>query len=153
DKVTVVAAGVTLFEALKAADALKQQGIGITVIDAYSVKPLGKQIIKEAAQKTGNTVITVEDHYPEGGLGDAVAGELSADGFKLQKGDLRAWKFGAWSFSGAWGLERGVSCAAHSSFLRPGAVWPAPAFAAFASAFRRRTVAPSVAMKSPGQFL
>jgi transketolase len=85
DKVTVVAAGVTLFEALKAADALKQQGIGVTVIDAYSIKPLGKQIIKDAAQKTGNTVITVEDHYPEGGLGDAVAGELSADGIKVHK--------------------------------------------------------------------
>ena len=52
DKVTVVAAGVTLFEALKAADALKAEGIGITVIDAYSVKPLAKDVIKAAAQKT-----------------------------------------------------------------------------------------------------
>ncbi len=85
DKVTVVAAGVTLFEALKAADALKGEGIGITVIDAYSIKPLGKDTIKAAAQKTGNTVITVEDHYPEGGLGDAVAGELSVDGIKVHK--------------------------------------------------------------------
>ena len=66
DKVTVVAAGVTLFEALKAADALKTQGIGITVIDAYSIKPLGKDVIKAAAQKTNNLVVTVEDHYAEG---------------------------------------------------------------------------------------
>ncbi len=85
DKVTVVAAGVTLFEALKAADALKKEGIGITVVDAYSIKPLGKDVIKAAAQKTNNVVITVEDHYLEGGLGDAVAGELSLDGIKVHK--------------------------------------------------------------------
>jgi transketolase len=85
DKATVVAAGVTLHEALKAADALKAEGIGITVIDAYSIKPLGKKEILAAAKKTGNTVITVEDHYSEGGLGDAVAGELSAEGVKVHK--------------------------------------------------------------------
>jgi transketolase len=85
DKVTVVAAGVTLYEALKAADALKSEGIGITVIDAYSIKPLAKDVIKTAAKKTKNLVVTVEDHYIEGGLGDAVAGELSADGVKVHK--------------------------------------------------------------------
>jgi transketolase len=85
DKVTVVAAGVTLHEALKAADTLKAEGIGITVIDAYSVKPLGREAILPAAKKTRNTVVTVEDHYVEGGLGDAVAGELSADGIKVHK--------------------------------------------------------------------
>ncbi|HEV2434574.1 MAG TPA: transketolase [Verrucomicrobiae bacterium] len=85
DKATVVAAGVTLFEALKAADALKNEGIGITVLDAYSIKPLGKDVILAAAKKTNHTVITVEDHYTEGGLGDAVAGELSVDGVKVHK--------------------------------------------------------------------
>lgn len=85
DKVTVVGAGVTLHEALKAADALKAEGIGITVIDAYSVKPLGADVIKAAAQKTNNLVITVEDHYMEGGIGDAVAGELSSAGIKVHK--------------------------------------------------------------------
>lgn len=85
DKATVVAAGVTLHEALKAADALKQEGIGITVIDAYSIKPLAKDVILSAAQKTNHTVITVEDHYAEGGLGDAVAGELSVEGIKVHK--------------------------------------------------------------------
>src|SRR5258706_3913688 len=60
-------------------------GIGVTVIDAYSIKPLGKDVIKAAAQKTNNLVLTVEDHYAEGGLGDAVAGELSADGVKVHK--------------------------------------------------------------------
>ncbi|MEY4916613.1 MAG: Transketolase [Verrucomicrobiota bacterium] len=85
DKVTIVGAGVTLFEALKAADTLKAEGINVTVIDAYSIKPLGKKEILAAAKKTGNTVITVEDHYPEGGLGDAVAGELSSEGIKVHK--------------------------------------------------------------------
>jgi len=85
DKITVVAAGVTLFEALKAVETLAKEGIGITVIDAYSIKPLGKEVIRSAAQKTNNTVLTVEDHYPEGGLGDAVAGELSADGIRVHK--------------------------------------------------------------------
>jgi transketolase len=85
DKVTIVSAGVTLFEALKAADTLKVEGISVTVIDAYSIKPLGKDVILAAAKKTGNTVITVEDHYSEGGLGDAVAGELSVEGIKVHK--------------------------------------------------------------------
>jgi transketolase len=85
DKVTVVAAGVTLFEALKAADSLKNEGVGITVIDAYSVKPLAKDVIRAAAQRTNLAVITVEDHYAEGGLGDAVAGELSRDGIRVYK--------------------------------------------------------------------
>ena len=85
DKMTVVAAGVTLYEALKAADALAAEGRPITVIDAYSIKPLGTDVIRAAAEKTGNLVLTVEDHYPEGGLGDAVAGELSKDGIRVHK--------------------------------------------------------------------
>lgn len=85
DKVTVVGAGVTLHEAVKAADLLAKEGIGITVIDAYSIKPLGKDVIKAAAAKTNNVVVTVEDHYAEGGLGDAVAGELSCEGVKVHK--------------------------------------------------------------------
>jgi transketolase len=85
DKVTIVGAGVTLFEALKAADTLKADGINVTVVDAYSIKPLGKKEILAEAKKTNNTVITVEDHYSEGGLGDAVAGELSSEGIKVHK--------------------------------------------------------------------
>src|SRR5271154_3140291 len=85
DKLTIVSAGVTLFEALKTADILKGEGINITVIDAYSIKPLGKKEILAEAKKTNNTVITVEDHYSEGGLGDAVAGELSSEGIKVHK--------------------------------------------------------------------
>ncbi|HMJ92266.1 MAG TPA: transketolase C-terminal domain-containing protein, partial [Candidatus Acidoferrum sp.] len=85
DRVTIVTAGVTVFEALKAADELARDGVKITVVDAYSVKPLAKDVIATAARKTGSRVITVEDHYPEGGLGDAVAGELSSEGIRVQK--------------------------------------------------------------------
>lgn len=85
DRVTVVAAGVTLFEALNASENLSRDGISITVIDAYSIKPLATEILRDAARKTRDTIITVEDHYPEGGLGDAVAGQLSADGIQVHK--------------------------------------------------------------------
>jgi transketolase len=64
---------------------LKESGIQITVIDAYSIKPLGSETIRASAQKTNNLVLTVEDHYAEGGLGDAVAGELSAFGIRVHK--------------------------------------------------------------------
>src|SRR5207302_6386236 len=74
DKVTVVAAGVTLYEALKAADQLKNEGVGVTVIDAYSVKPLARDIIKAAAQKTNHLVGTVGEHCDAGGVGDAWGG-------------------------------------------------------------------------------
>jgi transketolase len=72
DQVTVVGMGITLFEALKAYDQLKNEGITIRVIDAYSVKPIDTQTLFTAAQETGEKIVTVEDHWPEGGLGDAV---------------------------------------------------------------------------------
>jgi transketolase len=72
DQVTVVAAGITLHEALKAYDQLKGERITIRVIDAYSVKPMDAETLLAAAQETGNKIVTVEDHWPEGGLGDAV---------------------------------------------------------------------------------
>ena len=74
-----------MFEALKAAEELEKEGIAITVIDAYSVKPLAKDVLLAAAQKTNKLILTVEDHYPEGGLGDAVAGDLGAEGLRLHK--------------------------------------------------------------------
>lgn len=85
DKLTVVGAGVTLCEAMKAAELLAKEGIAITVIDAYSIKPIGAAVILAAAKKTGNVVLTVEDHYPEGGLGEAVTSALSLDGVKVHK--------------------------------------------------------------------
>jgi transketolase len=71
DRVTIIAAGVTVPEALAAADALAAEGIAARVIDLYSVKPVDAQTLREAAEVTDNFV-TVEDHWPEGGLGDAV---------------------------------------------------------------------------------
>ncbi|MFE1802924.1 transketolase [Streptomyces sp. NPDC059517] len=71
DRLTVVAAGVTVHEALKAADALAADGIAVRVVDLYSVKPVDRETLREAAEQTG-CLLTVEDHHPEGGIGDAV---------------------------------------------------------------------------------
>ncbi len=73
DAATVVAAGVTLHEALKAHEILAREGVAIRVIDAYSVKPLDEAALRKAAAET-KRLITVEDHSPAGGLGEAVAG-------------------------------------------------------------------------------
>lgn len=76
DRVTLVGAGITLHEALKAADTLAAAGIHARVIDLYSVKPLDLATLHKAAAETA-AVITVEDHYAEGGIGEAVAAALS----------------------------------------------------------------------------
>ncbi|MEV4324832.1 transketolase [Microbispora rosea] len=73
---TVVAAGITVHEALAAADLLAEDGVSVTVIDAYSIKPLDSAELVEVARATGK-VVTVEDHWPEGGLGDAVLAALA----------------------------------------------------------------------------
>jgi transketolase len=72
DQVTVVAAGITVHESLKAYEQLQAEGIRIRVIDAYSVKPIDTATLQQAAAATGGRVLVVEDHWPEGGLGDAV---------------------------------------------------------------------------------
>jgi len=71
DRVTIVAAGVTVHEALKAADHLAERGVPARVIDCYSVKPIDTATLRAAADATSR-IVTVEDHWPEGGLGDAV---------------------------------------------------------------------------------
>jgi transketolase len=78
DHVTVVAAGITLHEALKAYDELKAEGVHIRVIDAYSVKPIDVATLREAASATNGRIIVVEDHWLEGGLGDAVLEAFAA---------------------------------------------------------------------------
>ena len=83
DVVTVCAAGITLHEALEAADTLADEGIAVRVIDCYSVKPLDTATVRAAAEATGGRVVTVEDHRPEGGLGDAVLDALSDTGLPL----------------------------------------------------------------------
>jgi transketolase len=85
DTATVVAAGVTVFEALKAYDTLRAEGVFIRVIDAYSVQPIDAETLLAAARETGGPVITVEDHYPGGGLGDAVADAVAPGGFTVRR--------------------------------------------------------------------
>jgi transketolase len=78
DQVTLVGAGITLHEALAAASMLAEEGIAARVIDCYSVKPIDAAILRAAALETG-AIVTVEDHWPEGGLGDAVLEVFAAD--------------------------------------------------------------------------
>lgn len=84
DKVTLVAAGITLHQALIAADKLEKQKIMVRVIDAYSVKPIDGDTLRQAAKITGR-IISVEDHRIEGGLGDAVAEAAGSVGAKLYR--------------------------------------------------------------------
>ena len=71
DKMTIVSAGITLFEALQAYEELKKENLLLRIIDLYSIKPLDSAALKEAARET-KSIITVEDHHAEGGLGEAV---------------------------------------------------------------------------------
>ena len=80
DRITVVAAGVTLYEALNACDQMHAKGIGVRVIDLYCVKPLDIAALAENVRATGGRLITVEDHYAEGGLGEAVIAGLCEAG-------------------------------------------------------------------------
>ena len=73
DEVAVIAAGITVHEALKAADTLAAEGISVRVIDCYSIKPIDTETLVAA----GERLVTVEDHWPEGGLGDAVLAALA----------------------------------------------------------------------------
>jgi transketolase len=82
DRVTVVAAGITVHEAIKAADELAKAGVKIRLIDAYSVKPVDARGIATAVRATGGRLVIVEDHWPEGGLGDAVISGLISLGVK-----------------------------------------------------------------------
>jgi transketolase len=90
DRVTVIGAGITLHEALKAADELKSQGTAIRVIDLYCVKPIDGKAIAEQVQATGGRLVTVEDHWPEGGVGEAVLSALAQAGVAPSKSRLLA---------------------------------------------------------------
>jgi transketolase len=80
DQVTLIGAGVTLHECLRAADLLVADGIAARVIDCYSVKPIDIGALTAAAEATGGRFVVAEDHHPEGGLGSAVADALLAAG-------------------------------------------------------------------------
>jgi transketolase len=85
DVATVVAAGVTVFEALEAYDQLKAAGTSIRVIDLYSLSPIDRDGLIAAGRATGGHLISVEDHYAAGGLGDAVAEAVSGAGFGVRR--------------------------------------------------------------------
>ena len=82
DQVTLIGAGVTLHEALRAAGTLQGEGIAARVIDCYSVKPIDAETLTAAAEATGGRIVVAEDHHPEGGLGSAVADALLAAGLQ-----------------------------------------------------------------------
>jgi transketolase len=80
DQVTVVAAGITVHNASEACDELQREGVSVRLIDAYSVKPIDADTLREAARATGGRVVVAEDHWPEGGLGEAVLSAFSEVG-------------------------------------------------------------------------
>ena len=85
DVATIVAAGVTLFEALKAHELLAKDGIAIRVVDAYCVQPIDRAGLIAAGKASGGRILTVEDHYAQGGLGDAVSEAVWDQGFTVQR--------------------------------------------------------------------
>jgi len=85
DRLTIVTAGVTLFEALKAHEELQAIGIPTRIIDLYSIVPIDTTTLQDCARATGNRVLTVEDHYAHGGLGDAVISALAGEGVRVRK--------------------------------------------------------------------
>jgi transketolase len=85
DRATVVGAGVTLHEALRAWEALRERGVPVRIIDLYSVQPIDRAGLVTAARSTGDRLITVEDHYAGGGLGDAVLEAVASEGIRVRK--------------------------------------------------------------------
>ena len=85
DACTVVAAGVTVFEALAACDTLAEAGVRIRVVDAYSLQPVDADGLAVAARATGGRLVTVEDHYAAGGLGDAVSDAVASHGIGVHR--------------------------------------------------------------------
>ena len=89
DVATVIGAGVTVFEALKAYDELRAERMPIRVIDLYSLSPIDRDALIAAARATGGNLITVEDHYATGGVGDAVAEAVAGAGFTVHRIAIR----------------------------------------------------------------
>ena len=85
DVATVIGAGVTVVEALKAYDELQKAGISIRVVDLYSLQPVDVAALVRCAREAGGRLITVEDHYPVGGVGDAVAAAVAGSGFTVTR--------------------------------------------------------------------
>jgi transketolase len=84
DVLTIVTAGVTVFEALSAAETVAADGVGVRVIDLYSVKPVDQATLLLAGRETG-LILTVEDHYSAGGIGDAVCEAVAPHGIRVER--------------------------------------------------------------------
>jgi transketolase len=80
DRVTVVAVGITVHNAIEACEKLQEEDTNVRLIDAYSVKPIDADTLRLAVQTTGGRLVVAEDHWPEGGLGEAVLSALAEDG-------------------------------------------------------------------------
>jgi transketolase len=89
DVATVVGGGVTLVEALKAHDELQKRGVSIRVVDLYCLQPIDAATLVRCARETNGRVITVEDHYAAGGIGDAVAAAIAPAGFTVSRMAIR----------------------------------------------------------------
>jgi transketolase len=85
DVATIVGAGVTVFEALKAYDQLKASGVNVRVIDLYSVQPVDRHGLTAAGKASAGVIVTVEDHYEAGGIGDAVADAVAGAGLTVKR--------------------------------------------------------------------
>ncbi|MGI8905025.1 MAG: transketolase [Candidatus Sumerlaeaceae bacterium] len=87
DSITIATAGITLFEAIKAQELLASEGIGVRILDLFTIKPIDQAALIQNASETGNRILTVEDHYLEGGIGDAVSAAISET-------DIRVYRIG-----------------------------------------------------------
>jgi transketolase len=84
DKIAIIGAGITVYEALKAHDELEKQGINARVIDLYSVKPLNSKKLYEEIKRSNGKAIVVEDHYPQGGIGEALSRKFNEYGARIE---------------------------------------------------------------------
>lgn len=89
DQLTIVAAGVTVFEALKAHDQLHADGLAVRIVDLYSIAPIDRATLLDCARTTRGRILTVEDHYAHGGLGDAVLSAVGSEGHRVHKLAIR----------------------------------------------------------------
>jgi transketolase len=80
DRVTVVATGITVHNAIEACKKLQEESVAVRLIDAYSIKPIDASTLREAVRTTGGKLVVAEDHWPEGGLGEATLSALAEDG-------------------------------------------------------------------------
>ena len=84
DKALLVGAGITVHEAMKAAERLTQDDVDTAVVDCYCIKPFNGKRFVELAKKSGNKVVIVEDHYKEGGIGEMISSEVAGHGIEVE---------------------------------------------------------------------